>query len=145
MDYKDYIEQKKQQWIGKVVWYDGKAYKVVDVDHNGAIMLDKTSQFSDTTAVPEADVKPLTEKEYYETGKPFKWRFGFEYENLNGTKYVCVSRFPCNHPIVQSARAILMGGDWKVWECVVHGVRMYEDGRIDWGHSTDGSFEAAVD
>ena len=37
-----------------------------------------------------------------------------------------------------------MGDKFVVWECVVHGVRMYEDGRIDWEHSTDGSFEDPV-
>lgn len=83
-------------------------------------------------------------KEYYKTGKRTSLKYGEVYENLSGTKYVCVSRFDCGHPMVQSAKASHMGDKFVVWECVVHGVRMYEDGRIDWEHSTDGSFEDPV-
>jgi len=41
----------KNYWIGKTVSYEGKSYKVVDVDYNCALLIDKKAQFTDTTAV----------------------------------------------------------------------------------------------
>lgn len=51
--YKDYIESKKQKWIGKQVSYKGTIYTVVDVDYNGALLINKPAQFTDTTAISE--------------------------------------------------------------------------------------------
>ena len=134
MDYKDYIEQKKQQWIGKVVWYDGKAYKVVDVDYNGGIMLAKKAAFTDTTAVPEADVKPLTKKEYYATRKPFHPEHGVVYENDGGGMYECTS---WKNDDTDTA---LFRNVKSCWHFVAHGIGIYADGKIDWDYSTSGSF-----
>lgn len=58
--YKQYIELKKSEWIGKKVVYDGELYNVVDVDYNGALMIDMPARFTDTTAV---DVEMVREVE----------------------------------------------------------------------------------
>lgn len=49
--YKDFIESMKAEWIGKTVRYEGKSYKVVDVDYNGGLLIDKPARFTETTAV----------------------------------------------------------------------------------------------
>lgn len=51
MDYRERIEQDKKEWIGKTVRFDGNTYTVVDVDYNGALMIDKPARFTETTAV----------------------------------------------------------------------------------------------
>lgn len=51
--YKDYIESKKQEWTGKQVSYNGTIYTVLDVDYNGALLINKPAQFTDTTAISE--------------------------------------------------------------------------------------------
>lgn len=51
MTYKQYIENLKNKYVGKKYEYEGKIYKIVDVDYNGAILIDKKSEFNDTTAV----------------------------------------------------------------------------------------------
>lgn len=53
MDYKDYIKQKREKWIGKRVRYDGKEYNVIGVDYNGLLLIDKKSEFKDDTALEE--------------------------------------------------------------------------------------------
>lgn len=81
-------------------------------------------------------------KEYYKTGKPFCPAYGETYENLNGTTYRCISRAnETNDATMQNAKQ-----SYGVrWTFRAHGIRRYADGRIDWEHSTDGSFETAVD
>lgn len=56
-DYKDWIAEKRKEWVGKKVTYEGKQYTVIDVDYNGGLLIDKPSQFTDTTAVPMWMVK----------------------------------------------------------------------------------------
>lgn len=51
MTYKQYIENFKNKYVGKNYQYEGKIYKIVDIDYNGAILIDKKSEFNDTTAV----------------------------------------------------------------------------------------------
>lgn len=53
MDYRKYIALKKEAWIGtKVICQaDGEIYTVVDVDHNGMLLIDKKAKYTDTTAV----------------------------------------------------------------------------------------------
>ena len=51
--YRDYIEQKKQKWVGQQVSYQGSTYTVVDVDYNGSLIIDKPAQFTSTTAITE--------------------------------------------------------------------------------------------
>ena len=131
--HKDYIEQKKKDWVGTTVWYGGKAYKVVDVDYNGALMLAKKAQFTDTTAVPEAGVKPLTRKEYYATRKPFVPEYGHVYDNAGGGQYKCTS-------YANSKDSALFRNVKSGWHFVAHGIGIYADGKIDWDYSTSGSF-----
>lgn len=53
MSMKSYIDMKKAEWIGKRVIYptDCEIYTVVDVDHNGALLINRPTRFTDTTAV----------------------------------------------------------------------------------------------
>lgn len=51
MDYKDWILEMKEKWIGKTIEQEGEKYKVVDVDYNGALLIDKKARFTDTTAI----------------------------------------------------------------------------------------------
>ena len=57
MEYRKYIESLKEKWVGKEVLYDDHEYTVVDVDYNGALLINKPSEFNDTTAVSIAHVK----------------------------------------------------------------------------------------
>ena len=56
-DYKDWIAELRKKWIGMMVTYEGKQYKVVDVDYNGCLLINKKAQFTDTTAVAQWMVK----------------------------------------------------------------------------------------
>lgn len=51
MKYSEWIDTIKDKWIGKTVRFQGKTYTVVDVDYNGALLIDKKAEFTDTTAV----------------------------------------------------------------------------------------------
>ena len=51
MTYKEHIEELRREWIGKTVYYGGQPYTVLDVDYNGALMIDKPARFTETTAV----------------------------------------------------------------------------------------------
>lgn len=53
MTYREYIEKMKDEWVGKRVLFEGKQYIVVDVDYNGALMINKKARFTDTTAVSQ--------------------------------------------------------------------------------------------
>lgn len=55
--YKEYIEDLKKKWIGKVVMYEGEKYNVLDIDYNGMLLIDKKTRFTDTTAVSILSVK----------------------------------------------------------------------------------------
>ena len=55
--YKEYIEKLKSEWIGKEVVYENEKHKVVDVDYNGMLLIDKKARMTDTTAVAISSVK----------------------------------------------------------------------------------------
>lgn len=55
--WKEYIEKLKTQWIGKEVVFENEKHKVVDVDYNGLLLIDKKERMTDTTAVGISDVK----------------------------------------------------------------------------------------
>jgi hypothetical protein len=55
--YKEYIEKLKSQWIGKEVVYENEKHRVVDVDYNGMLLIDKKARMTDTTAVAISSVK----------------------------------------------------------------------------------------
>lgn len=54
--WKEYINTLKNEWIGKIVEYEGKKYNVTDVDYNGMLLIDKKALHTDTTAVGISDV-----------------------------------------------------------------------------------------
>lgn len=56
-DYKDWVVEMRAKWIGQEVEFEGCKYNVVDVDYNGALLIDKPAEFTDTTAVPPWMVK----------------------------------------------------------------------------------------
>lgn len=56
MIYKEYINKLKKKWIGKDIFYQGMNYKVIDVDYNGFLLINKpnyyhASYISNTTAI----------------------------------------------------------------------------------------------
>jgi len=55
--WQEYILQLKQKWIGRSVLYENKRYRVVDVDYNGFLLIDRKTQYTDTTAVESKCVK----------------------------------------------------------------------------------------
>jgi len=56
--WKEFIENMKNQWIGRKVFYKGNYHKVVDVDYNGMLLIDLQAQFTETTAIDPAKVDP---------------------------------------------------------------------------------------
>lgn len=55
-DYKDWIAEMQNRWIGKKIRYaDGENYTVVDVDYNGFLIINKKAQFTNTTAIKVSD------------------------------------------------------------------------------------------
>lgn len=59
MTYKEYIENEKRKWIGKVVQYENQNYTVMDVDYNGGLLINKKARFTETTAVSKLMVKEV--------------------------------------------------------------------------------------
>lgn len=59
MTYAEALQQLKSYWIGKKVAYEGEVYKVVDVDSNFGLLIDKKARFTDTTAVGTWMVKEV--------------------------------------------------------------------------------------
>lgn len=57
--YRELIERYRKEWTGAEVIYEGNKHKVVDVDYNGALLIDKKAQFTDTTAVDMTSVKRI--------------------------------------------------------------------------------------
>lgn len=51
--YREWIESLKKEWIGKDVKFEGNNYKVVDVDYNGMLLIDKKARYTETTAIPQ--------------------------------------------------------------------------------------------
>ena len=59
MTYSEYINGLRAEWKGRTVTYEGRKYKVVDVDYNGMLLIDKPTQYTDTTAV---DISHITKE-----------------------------------------------------------------------------------
>lgn len=55
MAYNELVEKDRQSFVGKNVIYKGGPYKVVDVDYNGALLIDLRAQFTETIAVSRFD------------------------------------------------------------------------------------------
>lgn len=60
--YREYIDELRNEWVGKIVMYENKKYTVVDVDYNGALLIDKKARFTDTTVAANL----FEVNEYYE-------------------------------------------------------------------------------
>ena len=61
MAWSDYISRKKEKWIGKKVSFEGKLYTVVDIDMNGALLINKPHYYcesytAETTAIGEEHI-----------------------------------------------------------------------------------------
>lgn len=57
MTYREFIDTLRLKWIGCQVEYNNNIYKVLDVDHNGMLLIDLPTPFTDTTAVEPFMVK----------------------------------------------------------------------------------------
>jgi len=44
--YREWIESRKNEWIGKRVKFEGEIYNIVDVDYNGFLLIDKKAQYT---------------------------------------------------------------------------------------------------
>lgn len=51
IDYNAHIKALKEKWVGRKITYEGKYFNVVDVDHNGMLLIDRKTEFADTTAI----------------------------------------------------------------------------------------------
>ena len=49
--YRNYLVALEKRWVGRHVVYGGDTYKVVGVDYNGFLLIDKKAEFTDTTAI----------------------------------------------------------------------------------------------
>ena len=56
MLYREWIDSLRDEYVGKTVTYKGNDYKVMDVDYNGALLINLPAQYTDTTAVGRLDV-----------------------------------------------------------------------------------------
>lgn len=57
--YREWIDGLKAKWIGKTVIYNNVRYRVVDVDYNGFLLIDKKALYTETTAVKIYQVKEI--------------------------------------------------------------------------------------
>lgn len=82
-------------------------------------------------------------KEYIASGRIFRPGKGKKYENLNGSIYRCLDL-----PIYNNGVALMQScsspDGVQAWTFTAVGIRMYEDGRIDWEHSLNGRWEDRV-
>lgn len=51
--WKQYIETLSNEFIGKMIEYNGKSYTIAKVDYNGIIHIDKPTEHNRTAAVYE--------------------------------------------------------------------------------------------
>lgn len=49
--YQEYMRSMYAKYIGAQVRYNGRLYKVIDVDYNGMLLIDIPSDHAETTAV----------------------------------------------------------------------------------------------
>lgn len=57
--YKEWIKSLKEKWIGKIVKFDGEKYKVIDVDYNGFLLINKKALHTETTAVSQGNIEVI--------------------------------------------------------------------------------------
>ena len=56
MTYREMIIRMKKEWIGMVVSFRGTQYRVVDVDYNGALLIDRPQYYCETYTAPTTAV-----------------------------------------------------------------------------------------
>lgn len=49
--HQNYLVALEKRWVGRHVVYEGDTYKVVGVDYNGFLLIDKKAELTDTTAI----------------------------------------------------------------------------------------------
>ncbi len=59
--YREWIENRKKEWIGKRVKFEGSIYNVVDVDYNGFLLIDRKTKYNNATAVAIHHVEAIEE------------------------------------------------------------------------------------
>lgn len=62
MTYRESIEAMRREWRDRKVIFEGAVYTVLDVDYNGALLIDKSDEFKATTAVSTSMVKLVDEQ-----------------------------------------------------------------------------------
>ena len=60
--YREWIESRKNEWIGKRVKFEGEIYNIVDVDYNGFLLIDRKARYTETTAVAVRHIEKIEEQ-----------------------------------------------------------------------------------
>ena len=55
---KNFIEERKQMYLGKLVSFEGNIFLVVDIDANGMLMIDKPTYYCGTYTSTTTAVEP---------------------------------------------------------------------------------------
>ncbi len=90
----------------------------------------------------------MRDRAYYETGKPFSPQPGVIYEHADGDKYRClnyavrVRRNPWTDRCIASVLPVMqcVTDRPKNWTFFAHDMKIYEDGCISWGYSSEIGF-----
>ena len=96
---REWVEALRRMWHDMKVVYDGEVYTVLDVDSNGALLIDKPDEFKATTAVSVSMVKLVDgrktqqegEKPMNEFAKAIKAQLLEYQQELSPDKYAVVS------------------------------------------------------
>ena len=56
---KTFYDQMREKWMGKTVMYRGEWHTVVDVDHNGGILIDLADSVKNNTAIKPSDIEAI--------------------------------------------------------------------------------------
>lgn len=96
---REWVETFRRMWRDMKVVYDGEVYTVLDVDSNGALLIDKPDEFKATTAVSVSMVKLVDgrktqqegEKPMNEFAKAIKAQLLEYQQELSPDKYAVVS------------------------------------------------------
>jgi len=96
---REWVEILRRLWRDMKVVYDGEVYTVLDVDSNGALLIDKPDEFKATTAVSISMVKLVDgrktqqegEKPMNEFAKAIKAQLLEYQQELSPDKYAVVS------------------------------------------------------
>lgn len=56
---KTFYDQMREKWVGKTIMYRGEWHTVVDVDHNGGILIDLADSVKNDTAIKPSDIEAI--------------------------------------------------------------------------------------